>query len=138
MRPATSVRFILLFAVMYAAFGVASPFLPALLQAKGLAPEQIGLVLAAATAVRLVSGPAAGHLADRFAALRLVLGACAALATIAVLSFLPAGGVSLLLAVSLFHAAALAPTTTLADALALGAAMRRSDGFEYGWVRGAG
>src|SRR5689334_16882146 len=117
MRSSAPLRFILLFAVMYAAFGVASPFLPALLQAKGLTPEQIGLVLAAATAVRLLSGPAAGRLADRLAALRLVLGACAALATIAVLSFLPAAGFSVLLAVALFHAAALAPTTTLADAL---------------------
>jgi len=41
---------------------------------------------------------------------------------------------------SLLHAAALAPTTTLADALALGAAQPRHGGprFEYGWVRGTG
>ena len=48
----------------------------------------------------------------------------------------------LLLAMSLLHAASLAPITVLADALALGSASpppssgRR--GFEYGWVRGAG
>jgi PPP family 3-phenylpropionic acid transporter len=41
--------------------------------------------------------------------------------------------------VSLLHAAALAPTTNLADALALVASRRgRPLGFEYGWVRGAG
>jgi PPP family 3-phenylpropionic acid transporter len=137
LRSAALARFILLFAVMYAAFGVASPFLPAFLQANELSPEQIGILLAAATAVRLISGPAAGRLADRLAALRSVLCACAALAAIAALSLLPASGFVLLLAMSLLHAAALAPTTTIADALALGVASRR-DGFEYGWVRGAG
>jgi len=45
-----------------------------------------------------------------------------------------------LLLTSLVHSAALAPTTTLADALALGAAQPRHarPGFEYGWVRGTG
>src|SRR4029453_19025176 len=50
-----------------------------------------------------------------------------------------------LLLPSLLHAAALAPTTSLADALALGAAQRRDawprdarPRFEYGWVRGTG
>ena len=45
------------------------------------------------------------------------------------------------LALSLGHAAALAPVTILADALALGAAVPRGcgrRGFEYGWVRGTG
>ena len=40
---------------------------------------------------------------------------------------------------SLLHAFALAPTTNLADALALVASRAREPlGFEYGWVRGAG
>jgi PPP family 3-phenylpropionic acid transporter len=43
-----------------------------------------------------------------------------------------------LLLVALLHAAALAPTTTLADALALGSSVRPREGFEYGWVRGSG
>jgi MFS transporter, PPP family, 3-phenylpropionic acid transporter len=138
MRSAALARFVLLFAVMYAAFGVASPFLPAFLGAQGLRPEQIGLVLATSTAVRLISGPAAGRLADRLAALPAVLSACAALAAVAALCFLPAGGFLLLLLVGLGHAAALAPTTTIADALALNAAARVRPAFEYGWVRGAG
>jgi len=50
------------------------------------------------------------------------------------------GGFSALFAVSVLHAAALAPITTLADALALGASAARAGGgtFEYGWVRGTG
>src|SRR5262249_37113757 len=130
-------RFILLYAVLYAAFGVASPFLPAFLQSKGLSAEQIGAQLAAATGIRLITGPCAGRLADRLAAPRAVLAACPALSAVAAVLFLPAPGFVVLLAVSLLHAAALAPTTTIADALALGAAAQRN-GFEYGWVRGAG
>ncbi|MFL6971119.1 MAG: MFS transporter [Xanthobacteraceae bacterium] len=131
-------RFILLFAVMYAAFGVASPFLPQFLQTRGLRAEEIGILLAAGTGVRLLAGPAAGQIADRLAALRPVLSLCAAGAAMAALSYLPASGFWSLLLVSLLHAAALAPTTTLADALALASSVRPRQGFEYGWVRGSG
>ena len=130
-------RFILLFGLMYAAFGVASPFLPAFLATRGLAPEEISLVLGAGTAIRLISGPAVGRLADRLRALRLLLGLTLALAAAAALGYLPGRGFAMLLMIGLLHQAALAPTTTLADALALGAALR-PPGFEYGWVRGAG
>jgi MFS transporter, PPP family, 3-phenylpropionic acid transporter len=44
-------RFLVLYATMFAAFGVASPFLPALLHERGLGPSEIGAVLAAGTAV---------------------------------------------------------------------------------------
>jgi PPP family 3-phenylpropionic acid transporter len=131
-------RFIVLFALIYGAFGVASPFLPAFLEMRGLAPEQIGLVLGAGTAIRLISGPAAGRLADWLRALRRVLAFCLALAVLATLCYLAGSEFALLLVVGLLHAAALAPITVLADALALGAATRRPVGFEYGWVRGGG
>lgn len=126
-------KFILLYAAMYAAFGVASPFLPAFVSARGLPPEQLGLVLAAGTAVRLLSAPLAGRIGDLIEGLRLVLVVCAALAALVTLGYLPAKGFWTFLALSLLHAAALAPITILADALALG-----SRKFEYGWVRGAG
>jgi PPP family 3-phenylpropionic acid transporter len=129
-------RFVLLYAAMYAAYGVASPFLPAFVTSRGLAPEQLGLVLAAGTAARLVTAPLAGRFGDLLEALRLVLAASAALAALVTLGYLPARGFWVFLAVSMLHAAALAPITVLADALALGAAPAKN--FEYGWVRGAG
>jgi PPP family 3-phenylpropionic acid transporter len=138
----TLARFVLLYAAMYAAFGVASPFLPALITARGLQPEELGLVLGAGTAVRLLTSPLAGRIGDLLKALRIVLAACAAMAAVASLGYLPAHGFWMLLGVSLLHAASLAPTTVLADALALGSSSpppgsaRR--GFEYGWVRGTG
>jgi PPP family 3-phenylpropionic acid transporter len=135
-------RFLLLYAAMYAAFGVASPFLPAFVRARGLSAEQLGLVLGAGTAVRLLTAPLAGRTGDVLQGLRSVLVVCTALAAAVTLGYLPAHGWWPLLALSLGHAAALAPVTILADALALGAAEpppgsgRR--GFEYGWVRGTG
>lgn len=135
-------RFVLLYALMYAAFGVASPFWPRFFEARGITPEELGLLLAAGTAVRLVSGPLAGRVADLLAARRAVLALCIGASALVALGLLPAQGFWLLLLVSLCHAAALAPVTTLADALALraAAAPRRagSKSFEYGWVRGTG
>jgi PPP family 3-phenylpropionic acid transporter len=133
-------RFVALYALMYAAFGVSSPFMPAFFEGRGLAPEQLGILFAAGTAVRLVSGPFVGRLADLTQALRAVLAVCQLLAAFVALGLLSAPAVTPLLLTSLFHAAALAPTTALADALALGAAQSRDalPRFEYGWVRGTG
>ncbi|MBV8616029.1 MAG: hypothetical protein JOY66_19975, partial [Acetobacteraceae bacterium] len=58
-------RFLALYAAMFTAFGALSPFLPALFGRRGLGPEVLGVVLAAAAAARLVAGPAAGRVADR-------------------------------------------------------------------------
>jgi MFS transporter, PPP family, 3-phenylpropionic acid transporter len=129
-----------LYALMYAAFGVSSPFLPAFFAGRGLAAEQIGLLFASGTAIRLLSGPLCSRLADLTRALRAVLAACAVAAAVVALSLLPAAGFPALLTISLVHAAALAPITTLADALALRAAgpVDRGPRFEYGWVRGTG
>ena len=135
-------RFLLLYAALYAAFGVGSPFLPALLAGRGLGPQAIGLVLAAGRAVRLLAGPAAGRAADRLASGRTVLAGCAAGAALVALGYLPARGLWPLLAIGVLHAALLAPLAPLADALALGTAagpqVGAGRGFDYGWVRGAG
>ena len=50
-------RFLVLYAVLYAAFGAASPFLPALIEERGIAAEQLGMLFAAGTAIRLISAP---------------------------------------------------------------------------------
>ena len=116
-------RFLLLYAALYAAFGVASPFLPALVNARGVPAAQLGLVLSAGTAIRLLTGPLAGRLGDAIQGLRVVLVVCLGLAAVVTLGYLPAQGFGPFLALSLGHAAALAPVTMLADALALGVAV---------------
>jgi len=133
-------RFVVLYASMYAAYGVSSPFMPAFFEHRGLAAGQIGTLFAAGTAIRLVSGPLVGRLADATQALRTILALCELLAAVVAVSLLTPSSFTWLLLISLLYAAALAPTTALADALALSAAQPR-DGrprFEYGWVRGTG
>jgi PPP family 3-phenylpropionic acid transporter len=133
--------FVLLYATLYAGFGVVSPFLPTLLQARGLGPDEIGLVLALSTAVRLVSGPLAGRAADLFDALRGVLACFAVAGALSAFGYLPANSFWSVLVISVIYAAMLAPLTTTADALALRAVKSSGETdrrFEYGWVRGAG
>lgn len=121
---------------MYAAYGVASPFLPAFVNERGIAPEQLGLVLAAGTAIRLIAAPVAARIGDLSQALRPVLVLCIAFAALVTFAYVPAQGFPAFLLLTLLHAAFLAPMTVLADALALGSSKRER--FEYGRVRGAG
>jgi PPP family 3-phenylpropionic acid transporter len=140
-RSCMLVRFVLLFCVMYCGFGAVSPFLPAYLVFRGLTSEQIGFVLAASTAIRIIAGPIAARIADRRQALHVVLAIASGLAGAAALGLAVASGFATLALVLLLQAALLAPTTLLADALALGVASPRGAAppkFEYGWVRGAG
>src|SRR6266576_2263899 len=133
-------RFMTLYAALFSAFGFASPFLPAFLAERGLGPEELGFVLSASTALRLVCGPVAGHLADRIQAFRAELAVCAIVAATAAFLYLAAHGFWTVMAVSLLQAAALAPLVPLADALSLAHARPRQNtgGFEYGRVRGVG
>ena len=130
-------RFLYLYAALFAAFGAASPFLPALLQERGLGSSAIGLVLGLGSAIRLLTGPLGGRLADRSGAPRAVLAAGLAVAAVVALGYAPAHGLLPLALVSVAHAALLAPLSPVADALSLKAG-ERPGGFEYGWVRGAG
>ncbi|SEP29028.1 MFS transporter, PPP family, 3-phenylpropionic acid transporter [Rhodospirillales bacterium URHD0017] len=127
--------YVLLYVTLYGAFGVASPYWPKLFESKGLTPQQIGLILAAALLVRLAAGPLLGRLADRLASLRLVLASSIIVAAAAAAAFLWADTFWLVLLIALAQAIALAPTTSLADALTVSATKPRP--FEYGRIRGA-
>lgn len=130
-------RFLALYAALYGAYGVLSPVLPGFLAARGLTPREIGLLLAAAGALRLGIGPLAGAFADRHRAGRSVLAASLALAGLSALAHLPGAGLAQLIGPALLYAAGTAAPAPLADALALAAA-RGGAAFQYGWVRGAG
>src|SRR3954453_12067791 len=107
--PRTLFAYFLLFAALYAGFGVQSPYLPRLLQENGLRAETIGVVLAAGTAIRLAAGPIAGSIADRLDAPTLVFAGCAAGAALTSLGYLAASGFWPIFAVTLLQASALAP-----------------------------
>jgi PPP family 3-phenylpropionic acid transporter len=118
------------------------PFLPAVLQSKGLSAEQVSSVLAAGSAVRLLAAPAIGRGADRLGDPRrvLVLAAAVAGCTAAGYALAPGGGgpsaFGALLLVALLHSLFLAPVVPLSDALCLGASRRSR--LEYARVRSAG
>jgi PPP family 3-phenylpropionic acid transporter len=90
--------------------------------------------------VRLAAGPLVGILADLLGSLRLLLATCAALAAATAAAFLLANTFWLLFLIALVQAAALTPTTSIADALSVNAAKPEIAGkpFEYGWIRGSG
>ncbi|MBZ9717538.1 MFS transporter [Mesorhizobium sp. AD1-1] len=128
--------FLALYAAIYAAFGTASPFWPRYFEARGLTPEELGVLFGLGNAARLIAGPLANRLADIFGALRVTLAVCIGIAVAGTIGLAAVQGLFLLLLVYLTQSAGLAPITTLADALAAGASVREP-GFEYGWVRGA-
>jgi PPP family 3-phenylpropionic acid transporter len=140
--PPTLPEFMVVYGLLYAAFGVQSPFLPALLRERGLHPEEIGIVLGASTAIRVLAGPAIGHAADRLHRHTSILCGCAVVAAVAGLGYLMMHGFGSLLVVGLLHAAMLAPIVPLSDALATTAARGSESGgrlrFDYGWLRAAG
>jgi PPP family 3-phenylpropionic acid transporter len=134
--------FLAVYALLYAAFGVQSPFLPALLRERGLRADQISIVLAAGTAIRVLAGPALGHVADRWRTHRRVLSFCAVAAAISGLGYVSLSGFLWLLLAAMAQAASLAPVVPISDALATTAARHSETGpggrFNYGWLRAAG
>jgi PPP family 3-phenylpropionic acid transporter len=128
--------FLFLYAALYAGFGVLSPFLPAYLQTRGLSPQELAIVLAAGTAIRIVAGPLAGRMADLLQAPRGVLAVCTAGASLGALLYLSVTDFAPVLVVYVLESALLAPLAPLSDSLALASA--KAGRLDYGRVRGAG
>lgn len=129
-------RFAFAFGVQFAGFGAMMPFLPAILAEGGLGADEVGLVMAAGSLVRLLSAPLSGRIADSVPDVRRMLAACAVVAAAAAAGFGVAAGFALLLAVQVLHSAAAAPIIPLTDSQALAAV--RTGGFDYARVRAVG
>ena len=134
--------FVATYALLYAGFGMQSPFVPALLRERGLQAQDLGFVLAAAMVVRVIAGPIVAHAADLAHRHTVLLLACALLAALATISLLLTRNFAALLGIALLHAAMLGPIAPMSDALAATAAQTSGRGtkrrFEYGWLRAAG
>jgi PPP family 3-phenylpropionic acid transporter len=130
-------RFVLRLSLFYGAFfiylGLSMPFVPAWLAARGLDAREIGIVLAAPMAVRVVAVPLATRLADRFGTLQraLIIAAVASVIGFALVG--TASGFAAILATYALATAALAPVLPFADALALRGLKARAA--SYGSVR---
>lgn len=128
---------LVLYAALYFAYGTESAFLPAFLRDHGLSAQQLGILLALGTTVRIVSGPIIGRLADYSNSRQLVLCVAACLSGCLGWTYGFAFGFSPLLIVTIFHATATASLAPLSDALAV-TASETGRRFQYGWVRGTG
>src|SRR6267378_2224006 len=84
-------RFLILYGLLYAGFGVQSPYLPILLDNRHLRPETIGLALAAGMAMRLMAAQAVARLADRLDAPKVILALCTNAALLAAAAPMPLG-----------------------------------------------
>ncbi len=126
-------RLALFYAAVFVFTGVQLPFFPVWLEAKGLSPQEIGIVLAAPVAVRVLTAPLAARLIDRFAApesalAAILLAAAGGYALVGIgHGFLPVLGAVALASV------AFAQVMPLTDAYALRGLAWRSRG--YGPVR---
>jgi PPP family 3-phenylpropionic acid transporter len=127
------VRLALFYAGLFVVAGIAMPFFPVWLKAKGLDPQAIGLVIATPILVRVVVVPIAARLADRRGALRSVLMISSIGAAIGYAVVGAAQGFAAILASVALAAALAGPAIPLADAYALkGLTLRRR---AYGPVR---
>jgi PPP family 3-phenylpropionic acid transporter len=118
-------RFLLLYGTMFAKFGVASPILSALLHERGHGPSEIGAVLAAGTAVRLITWPVISRLGDRFGTHKQTLAVLLAMAAVIAFGYDLPAGFAIFLIVSVAHASTLAPIVPIAGAMTLAAAPGR-------------
>jgi PPP family 3-phenylpropionic acid transporter len=132
-----TLRHAALLAVLFPAFGVTLPFLPAFLAERGLSATEVAIVMAVASAVRLVGGPLSGRLADRGLGARRVLAASCALSAITAASWGLSSGFALLLAVVALHALPSGALAPLSEAVTV-AGSRTPPGFDYGRVRAIG
>jgi PPP family 3-phenylpropionic acid transporter len=129
-KPSPLLTFVVIYALLYAGFGMQSPFVPALLRDRGFQAQDLGFVLAAAMIVRVIAGPMVAHAADLVQRHTLLLFACALLAALATISLLLTHNIVGLLGITLMHAAALGPIAPISDALAATAAQASGRGTE--------
>ena len=128
-----AIRLALFYAAVFLFVGVALPFWPVWLTAKGLSATEIGLLITAGAWVRIAAPALAAHVADRRGRRRSVLVLLAGTSLAAHLLFLVAEGFAALLAVSILAAIAFTPIIPMGENMTLLASRERR--FDYGRVR---
>lgn len=117
-------RMSLIFAAVFLPLGVNVPYFPLWLEAKGLGPEQIAVVLSAAIFLRVVTTPIISSLADRAKDRANVLIAISAASFLLSLGYFLAPTYAVILAVTLAINVFWTPQSPLADSLALSGVRR--------------
>ena len=131
-----SARLALFYAATFAIIGVQLPFWPVWLAARGLGPEQIGVLLATASLARIVASPALAPFADRSGRRKPIIIALVAGTLAATALFAAVNGFWAIFAVTVLAAAFFTPLLPLAESHTVIAA--RDHAIDYGRVRSAG
>ena len=128
-----TIRIAGLYGSMFLVIGIMMPFWPVWLEAKGLSPTQIGMVIAAGSVIRVFMSPLIARIADRTGERRRPLIVLATLAFVAFLPFaLTDDFISILILQAIF-AGLLGPLMPLSESLTMiGVREHRMD---YGRVR---
>jgi len=132
-RKSLAVRLSCFYAAVFAVIGVQLPFWPLYLKAKGLDPSDIGLLMAAAFFVKILTNPLVGHVVDRKGERRRPMLFMAAAALLLTMLFQPAEGFLQLLAVTLLTAASFTALMPLGDSLTMYSAVAHK--LDYGRIR---
>lgn len=128
-----SVRLSVFNLFLFLGMGVQLPFLPLWLQYKGLAAGEIGIVIAAMTAIRVVAAPLGAFIADRYGNRRRVIAVSALVSFAGYIVMANAGGLWAILAAAVMASAFYAPVGPLAEALAVEGSA--AHGLVYGRIR---
>jgi len=123
----------LLYGGMFLVVGIMMPFWPVWLEAKGLTPPQIGLVIAAGSLIRAFVGPLSARFADRTGERKRLM---AILSTLSFIFFMPFAIVDSFAAILILQACligVMGPIMPLSESLTMLGAKRH--GLDYGRIR---
>ena len=132
-RIPVAVRMAIFYAAIFAPLGVSVPYWPVWLAHKGLGPEKIGAIVAAALVLRVWANPVIGRIADRQGARRRILIALSWGGFLATSLYLLVDGFVGILAVALLVSLLVPPQISLTENTGVLASYQR--GYDYGRVR---
>ncbi len=135
-RVSPALRLSVFYATLFGLVGIHLPFWPVWLAGRGLDSFQIGVVTAVGLAVRAVSSPVIGSLADRARDRRTVMVAAAAVALLSVGLFHVAGGFAGIVFATIVLTISHGALGPLIENLAM--LLATASGFSYGRVRSLG
>jgi len=134
MTPRTfGIRLSLFNGFLYIGSGMQLPFLPLWLKDRGLAPAEIAIVVAAMTAIRILSVPASALIADRYGNRRRIVIGSAAASFCFYLGMGFAPGFFSILGLALVAGAMFSPIGPLTEVLAIEGSSHH--GIDYGRIR---
>ncbi len=112
-------RMAFFYAAIFAMIGIHLPFWPVWLTAKGLAPTEIGAIIAASVGIKIISNPLIAQIADRRGQRRPIMVMLALLAFVAFSLFGLTDGFWPILSVSMLFFAIWSPLMPLGESLAM-------------------